>query len=181
MSELRVRWLTLMWGFSEALFFVLVPDIILTRQSLLNRKSSWSLLAMAVGGALVGASVAYLLLHNRAEFYVSLLENLPGISTAMITGTERELTESGFWGVIRGSFGGMPFKLYTHAAFQLNVPLWLFLLWSLPARGLRFALLMLISSIIGKRARSVDRATLSRIHVGIWLAFYVAYFSYFPR
>ena len=177
----KPHWIALAWGFSEATFFVVVPDVILTRQALLDRRISWMSWSMAVAGALAGSCAIYLTMHYGGAWYGDLLARLPGVSEGMIADAEQVLARDEFLGVLRGSFTGVPYKLYAHAAFREAIPLWLLLLWSVPARGLRFLLLMGVSSAIGRRARSQSPTRLSRIHLGVWLAFYVGYFLYYPR
>lgn len=177
----KPHWIALAWGFSEATFFVVVPDVILTRQALLERRISWASWAMAVTGALVGSCAIYLSMQLSGAWYGGVLEWLPGISENMIAGTRRVLEQDGFLGVLRGSFTGMPYKLYAHAAFLESTPLWLFLVWSIPARGIRFLLAMAVSSAVGNRLHALSEARISLVHLGIWLGFYVWYFSYFPR
>jgi membrane protein YqaA with SNARE-associated domain len=169
------------WGFAEATLFFLVPDILLTWIAVGSLRRSVVACCYTVVGALVGGCVMYVWSVKNAPGALSAVEGVPAISPAMIDGVRRSLAEDGLTAVLFGPVAGTPYKVYAVQAGALGLPLWKFLLVSVPARGLRFVGLSLaaaaISAAIGSR---LDPRWKRAIHLSAWAAFYTWYFAVTP-
>jgi hypothetical protein len=78
-------WLAAIWGFAEATFFFLVPDVILTWIALRHgwRQAGWASLA-ACSGALIGGGLMYHWGAVDAQQAYAFLDAIPAISQPIL-------------------------------------------------------------------------------------------------
>lgn len=179
-ASLRSRWLWLgfAWGFAEATFFFLVPDILITRIAIRgNLRAALLASACALIGALIGGTVLYYL--GQGETALPLLRasrSLPGINAEVVALTGQAIYDHGPKALLAGGLIGQPYKLFAlHAGVQ-HVPLGVFLLFSVAARFSRFTLSALIAWAIGRGLKHWSPTTLVRLHAFVWSGFYLFYF-----
>ncbi len=80
--------------------------------------------------------------------------------------------------MLRGSFGGVPYKLYAHAAGVEGAGMAGFFLASIVARMPRFALVALVSGMAGPRLRQwLGPRRIWLVFALAWTAFYAWYFA----
>ena len=106
-----------------------------------------------------------------------ILNRVPAVSPAMIEAVERSLRRYGVVAMFAGPVTGTPYKVYAMQSGAIGAALPLFLLISIPARILRFAGLVLLTSWISQRLG--DRLSDGRkrlLHLGVWVAFYIGFF-----
>jgi len=175
----RNAWLAGLWGFAEATFFFIVPDMFLTRLAVQNRlahalrNSLWSLV-----GALGGGWIVYSLSRaGAADPLTTLLTFIPGISTPLIAEAGESLARGGWFALVEGALRGTPYKLYALHAGAQSLPLIPFLLSSLVARLGRFVLTTIAAWMIGRLlAAHYPPSRLLKLHLAFWILFYAVYF-----
>jgi membrane protein YqaA with SNARE-associated domain len=169
------------WGFAEATLFFIVPDVLLTWLALQSQRLAWIATAAAAAGALVGGSLMYAWGAHDTDRAVATLDRVPAIGPDMIASVERSLRRHGAAAMFAGPISGTPYKLYAVQSGAIGVGLPKFLLISIPARVLRFAGLVLLTSFLSRALGGrIGTWGLRGMHVGVWAVFYVWYFATMP-
>lgn len=166
-----------LWGFAEATFFFLVPDVILSAIAIFDwRLALWACLA-ATGGALAGGTLMYRLGRRDAAATRDFLLRLPGIGPRMLQRVSEEVGARGLVALALGPLSGTPYKLYAVECGRRGLPLASFLLVSVPARTARFLLVALLAAGL---AHGVFPDWSPAAKLAAWLAawclFYAGYF-----
>lgn len=178
MKIARTSALAALWGLAEATVFFIVPDVLLTWIALQSYKRALTACVWALGGALLGGSILWFIGRNDPEPARALFASLPGIDRGMIENVTSQVENEGLVALFIGPFIGTPYKLYAVEAGNLGIGLAAFLLVSVPARLMRFALAALlvgaVSHVLQKR---FQLSVLRGVHVVAWIAFYTWYFN----
>lgn len=167
-----------LWGFAEATLFFIVPDVLLTflAQTSLRRALVASL--AAAGGALTGGAALYAFAAADPETARAVLLAVPGISPELVSRVTVLLRGDLFVGLVAGALSGAPYKLFVAEAATMGVSPVTFLIASLPARLLRFALAALASWLIfAKLLGELSLRTRRWLLAGFRLFFYKKYFT----
>lgn len=173
--------LALVWGFAEATLFFVVPDVLLTFMALENRRRALVACGAAVAGAVAGGYLMYSLGRANADAANALLDAVPAISPSMIARVQSGLASSGPLALFLGPLTGTPYKIYAAQSGALGLGLPEFLLISVPARGLRFALLVLGTFWASTGRLSAWSLRKKRLVLALlWVVFYAAYFAAHP-
>ncbi|MDJ0905103.1 MAG: hypothetical protein QNI96_03695 [Woeseiaceae bacterium] len=107
-----------------------------------------------------------------------MFAKIPAISPAMIDRVHEQILDLGPWAVFVGPLTGTPYKVYALEAAGAGFGLLPFLLISVPARLLRFVLVVLLTSAIARALRGrASMRTLQVLHLTAWTAFYAWYFT----
>lgn len=180
------RWIAAVWGFAEATFFFIVPDVFTSRVAL-THPPRVALLACvwAVGGALIGGHLLFVFAKtNPAEAaqLLAALDVIPGISPAMIAATGEDIRLHGSGAFFTSAFGGVPYKLCALQASSHGVGYTAFLIASAGSRLLRFAVvtgfaLLCRHWLLARFSRTVHLC----VHAATWSAFYGGYFYVMSR
>lgn len=170
--------IALSWGFAEATFFFLVPDIYLTWLALRRPRALIYALPLTLLGALLGGLLMYGLGTNHARFCFELLDWLPAVGPGLIEESARQLRSQGDSALLLGSVTGTPYKLYALWAGAQDMGMIRFALISIPARLMRWCVLIALSYALGRAIRRYagERVALAVLG-GAWLINYVIYFS----
>jgi len=176
------QFVAFVWGLGEATVFFLVPDVFLTLIAVRNLRPALKGTVFALSGALIGGAMMYALGHEAPKQMRSLLDNVPGISSRLITRVETEVRDDGLVAILLGPTKGIPYKLYAVDWGARRGDFFAFMLISIPARYARFFLLP-----IGARAAAhllkpwtKRRAAVEiTLHAAFWIAFYSYYFARF--
>lgn len=165
------------WGFAEATFFFIVPDLLLTASLLVFGLSfAFRSALSAVVGAVIGGAVMYFYGAGDIEAARGFLISVPLLGPDLLARVQDEL--AGFWPLhlLVGAITGAPYKIYAVEAGAAAVPLWQFLLVSVAARFSRFALIILI---VAGGLRLLRRFGFSRLApyflAGYWASIYLVY------
>ena len=170
-----------LWGLAEATLFFIVPDVLLSALALRDRTLALRLCLWSLGGALTGGLVMYLWGRHDAEQASDVLGKVPAISEAMLARVSADLEQLGSLATFLGPLTGTPYKIYAALSHQADVSLAAFLLISVPARLIRFALVAAITSwIAGTLLRGWSHRARLCLLLALWTAFYVAYFLVTP-
>ncbi|MEM7431738.1 MAG: hypothetical protein AAF351_07340 [Pseudomonadota bacterium] len=168
------------WGFAEATLFFLVPDIWLSRLALQNYKTGLVACLWALVGALIGGSVMWLWGATQIDHARSAVELVPAINAELIDTTRAELETNGIVALFVGPLLGIPYKIFAMEAAALGLSFVLFFVVSVPARLIRFVIVVSMAAAAAQIFRHrASLRTLQWIHAGIWIAFYTAYFAFF--
>lgn len=172
--------IALMWGFAEATLFFIVPDVWIGLLALFDwraglRAAGWAVVGALMGGALMYGAGAYL----EAERSARLLDAVPAISPPMIEQVETAMRDEGPRSVLWGPLSGTPYKIYARTAGEQSQPLLGFLLWTVPARGARFVLIVVVSALGAAVVRRMTSSVgwLIGLYLFAWVVFYALYFS----
>lgn len=170
------------WGFAEATFFFVVPDVWTSRVGLRRPKRALGTTVSALGGAMAGGAVTYWWGRKvAANTSRKALAKIPAVTDAMISGVEQEIAESGPASLLRGPTRGVPYKLYARAAGLQRTPLTAFLAWSVPGRMIRFlAVTAAVSGIAALGRRWFPGMSERRISTVFWLCWAAFYAVFIP-
>lgn len=177
MSHRRHYWIAFAWGLAEATFFFLVPDVFLSWLALDRAKPALAACGFALAGALLGGSFMLAWGHADPDTVRSALDRVPAIGPSMIAEVGEELAEHGSAALYIGPTQGVPYKIYAVEWGARGGSPVVFLLQSIPARGLRFAFAVMVAFFIQRFA--MKKSTLARkrtVHAVIWASFYAWYF-----
>lgn len=167
-----------LWGFGEATLFFIVPDVFLTVVALRDRHAA----LLACGAAVIGALAGGLLLYRwgRADpsGATSALLAVPAIGPGMIQDVRSGLASNGLVALFLGPLKGTPYKIYAVVSGESGLSLPLFLLVSIPARGVRFIGMTLAASWVSHGPLSSWPLRRKRaLAIGAWTVFYAVYFA----
>jgi membrane protein YqaA with SNARE-associated domain len=167
-----------LWGWSEATWFFIVPDVLLTLLALRSLRTALVACVWATVGAIVGGAMTYDYANLHPASSREILVMIPGISDRMIGEVGVQLERHGAAAVFAGPLRGIPYKIYAVQAAWQHRPLAEFLFASIPARAARFLLTTALASAVAALLRDrVRERTLLHIHLLAWTAFYTAYFA----
>ena len=177
-SARRLKAVAGFWGAAEATLFFIVPDVLLSWIALRDLRRALLACLWALLGALLGGSLIWVVGSIDPEPTRDVFAKIPAISPAMIDRVHEQILDLGPWAVFVGPLTGTPYKIYALEAASAGFGVLAFLLISVPARLLRFVLVVLLTSAIamGLRRRMSIR-TLQVLHLTAWAAFYAWYFT----
>ena len=144
----KASWFLSFISFVESSFFPIPPDIILIPMILANRIKAWWYAFICTLSSVVGGVFGYCI---GAFFYSTLgvliiqyysLEN-------QFSNFETLYNEYGAWIVLGAGFTPFPFKFITIASGVFHLNIFLFIIVSLIARGLRFYIVATLLRLFG--------------------------------
>src|SRR5437667_2766621 len=100
------------WGFAEATFFFLVPDVALMFIALRGFGAGLRASAAALAGALLGGSLMYICGREVPSAAEAFLSHVPGIHTALLATVRETLALNGAAALSLGPLRGIPYKIY---------------------------------------------------------------------
>ena len=167
-----------LWGFAEATLFFVVPDVFLTLVALRDRRAGLLACGAATAGAVVGGLLMYLWGRTDAGEASAALLAVPGIGRGMIQGVRSSLDSTGLLALFLGPLSGTPYKIYAVMSGDMGLGLAMFLVVSVPARGVRFIILTLATSWVSRRPLAAWTLGRKRIAaIALWIVFYALYFA----
>src|SRR5437763_16173348 len=170
------------WGLAEAIFFFIVPDVLLTLIATRSLRSAMKATMAALAGALVGGALMVVFAHASPDAARAFLLHIPGINAHLLERVAGQVDERGLLAVLIGPLKGIPYKIYAVEWGRRGGDMFAFLLISMPARWIRFALSALLSSGIARLIKPLTghRAGIEfLILAAVWVVFYAFYFSRF--
>ena len=148
-SKKNAKWFLAFISFIESSFFPIPPDIILIPMIIAKRSKAFIYAAIctlsSVFGGLFGYIIGFTLFNTIGVFLVDLY----GMNEHILN-LKEYYKNYGVWFVLVAGFTPLPFKVITIASglFQLN--LFIFIICSLFARGLRFYLIAILLYLYGE-------------------------------
>jgi membrane protein YqaA with SNARE-associated domain len=170
------------WGLAEAIFFFIVPDVLLTLIATRSLRSAMKATIAALAGALVGGVLVVVFAHASPDAARAYLLHIPGINAHLLERVAGQVDERGLLAVLIGPLKGIPYKIYAVEWGTRGGALFSFLLISIPARWLRFALAAVVTRVIVRLIEPLThhRASIEWLLLAvIWTAFYTFYFARF--
>ena len=170
---------SLLWGFAEATFFFIVPDVLFTRTTLLSVKRGWQQLFAAVIGATIAGALMYLWASGFPSQARSAVAAVPFLGEKIITPAEQRWNDRGTPSLFSNPLSGVPYKVHAVLA-PSHISLPMFLLLSVPLRAERMLLSMIVFvplAIWVRKDESRRTKTVMRIHLAFWLLVYAVYWS----
>jgi membrane protein YqaA with SNARE-associated domain len=167
---------------AEAVVFFIIPDVLITRAALRSLRSGLLTAAFATAGALLGGMISYAWGAADLNGARHVLDALPAISVEMLDHAQNALANDGMLAAFMGSFSGVPYKVFAVQAASAGIPLSVFVLASIPVRGIRFVLLTMMTRALARYAVptwSVKR--LQRAWAVIWIVNYAIYWTVMPN
>lgn len=171
--------LIFIWGFSEAVCFFIIPDVILTFYALCNKKFKYVVYAnaAAVSGAMIGGITVFVWSSISPEHAENFMLGIPAVHEYMIEHVHQTLENSIFTALITGPLFGVPYKLFASAAPEYTGML-IFLLFTIPARLLRFLLVSSIAYLLSHYIfKNLSFWLKTVIWLIVWIIVYIIYFS----
>jgi len=165
----RASLLALTWGFAEATFFFIVPDVLLTYLALKEPRTALRASLAALAGALAGGAAMYAWGSQSPDTARVFLIHVPAIHESTLARVDLQLEARGLPALFLGPLGGIPYKIYAVEWGQRHGAMAGFLLTSVPARYLRFLAAVVVASLLRRFVRAWLWAT-------AWVIFYVFYF-----
>ncbi|WP_438483559.1 YqaA family protein [Oleiharenicola lentus] len=177
--ERRGLWLAAVWGFAEATFFFVVPDVLTSRLVLKRARVGFLACLASLVGALLGGIVLFYVGSQsglRADA-LTAIDYVPGVSPAIIAKAQAGLAEHGLVALFVGVLSGIPYKLYALQTPLVGLAFGDFLIASAVARLSRFVLVTGLSWLTGATVfHNLSAQAKLRIHAGAWAVFYAVYF-----
>lgn len=133
----RALWVLAAISFIEASVFPIPPDVLMIPMILAAPRRAWLIASVALVSSVAGGLLGYLI---GAQFYEQIgrpiLETM-GKADAMAEFNTR-FNDFGFWPVLIAGVTPFPFKVITIMSGWTGLPLGVFIVTSIIARGLRF-------------------------------------------
>jgi membrane protein YqaA with SNARE-associated domain len=155
-------------AFAESSFFPVPPDVMLIPMSLARPQRAWLYAAVCTVASVVGGILGYAI---GALLYDSLghwLINFYGLA-GKVEGFREAYAHWGALIIIGKGLTPIPYKLVTIASGFAGYNIWLFVLCSIVARGLRFFIAALLLNRYGEWIRvRIER------HLALWVVLGIA-------
>jgi membrane protein YqaA with SNARE-associated domain len=166
----------LTWGFAEATFFFIVPDVFIAYRGLRGYKPALIACLYALIGALLGGSILFLWsLHSQASLH--FVQHVPGVTAPMLQSANMDYAHHGVSALLIAPTRGIPYKLYTVVAPRYHIAFLAFLLFSVIARLARFVAVALVTATLSTALKNrINYKYRLAILVTFWLIFYGLYF-----
>ena len=156
-------WLMGAVSFAESSFFPIPPDVMLIPMSLARPSKAWWYALVctvtSVAGGVVGYLIGALLYDSVGQWVI----NLYGYGDK-VEAFRASYAEYGAWIILLKGLTPIPYKLVTITSGFANYNLFLFIVFSIIARGGRF----FVVAIVLNRYGEVIRQTIER-HLGLWV------------
>lgn len=166
------------WGFMDATFFFILPDVLLTILALKDPRTAYRAAFATMFGALLGGVIMYVWGMYDLVTLRHLLDYVPAVSSGGMEAVAQHLEAQGPLALFLGSFSGTFYKLYAAQAHSVGVDVLTFFLISIPARLLRFYVCIWGTHQVARLFMgNWTEQRQWRWLVGGWFLFYVFYFS----
>ena len=179
------RWIvaSAVWGLAEATVFFVVSDVILSAATVRCgfRAGAAAAVTAAVAAAMGGLLVYLVTVRGWLDLF-AFYDRLPAVSAEMIAHARAALAiEDWPVAMLVGSFSGVPYKLYAASAGASGAPLIPFLLWSIPIRLTRFALIVGLAALLRPVFLTWLGPRLALLPVALmWIGFYAVFWMRMP-
>jgi membrane protein YqaA with SNARE-associated domain len=150
-------------SFAESSFFPIPPDAMIIPMVLAQPQKAWRIATVAmvssVIGGLFGYAIGYYLFETVGQWLIDFYGLQEGVATF-----RTQFNEFGFWIILVKGLTPIPYKIVTITSGFAGYDIWLFMLFSVIARGGRFFVLAFLLHRYGDRARTIIEERL-----GFWV------------
>lgn len=127
------NWLIFTWAAGEAVVWYVIPEFLLLLVVFMRIRRKRQMLIYDIGGTLLGTVIA--LLWRLPQTAIS---QLPYIQPGMVEQTTIWYQQHGILALANQPFSGVPYKVFTHLAWNLQFSLLLFLVVAVVVRVIRY-------------------------------------------
>lgn len=173
----KASFISFIWGFSEATFFFIVPDVWLSFCSIKSWKTGLKQIVLVLVGALIGGSCMYFLGSAIQGKILVLLDYVPMVNRELIHYAINEIFTYEYKALFYGPIQGIPYKIYASASGLFSLNYWTFLLVSVPVRSFRFIVSVVLSNFISSVV--LRKWSLQKKRIVLILAWVIIYCFYF--
>src|SRR5690349_1090320 len=106
------NFIALLWGFSEATIFFIVPDVWISIVALSSLQDGLHACLYALAGAILGGIIMYRWGRLDIKAVNDFMVKIPAIRTKDIQEVEASLQKSGVFAILLGPLLGIPYKIY---------------------------------------------------------------------
>ena len=164
------------WGLAEATLFFIVPDVALSVISLKGVDVGLVACLYALAGALTGGTIMFYWGRAEIEKVTHILSTIPAIRPKDMEKVRSDLRIKGIKAILFGPIFGIPYKIYAVYAHSIT-DIYRFLLISVPARIVRFVLMIFVTPyIIDRFWPNASYMLQVQIVLILWMFFYTIYF-----
>jgi membrane protein YqaA with SNARE-associated domain len=157
-------WILTAVSFAESSFFPVPPDIMLIPMSLAKPRRAWLYAtvctAASVAGGVLGYGIGALLYDSVGQWLMGLY----GYGDK-VEAFRASYAQYGAWIILLKGLTPIPYKIVTITSGFAGYDLWLFILFSIIARGGRF----FVAAVLMNRFGDVIRAEIEK-RLGFWVA-----------
>jgi membrane protein YqaA with SNARE-associated domain len=157
-------WILTAVSFAESSFFPIPPDVMLIPMSLARPRRAWLYAAVctaaSVAGGVLGYSIGALLYDSIGQWLIGLY----GYGDK-VEAFRSSYAQYGAWIILLKGLTPIPYKIVTITSGFAGYDLWLFILFSIIARGGRF----FVAAVLMNRFGDVIRAEIEK-RLGFWVA-----------
>jgi membrane protein YqaA with SNARE-associated domain len=148
----KAPWLLYGLSFIEAIFFPVMPELMLAPMCLAQPKRGWRFAAISLLGSLMGMFIGYAIGHYAIEMAMPLIEKMG--YAAQFESIKQQAAANGFLLLVIAGFTPIPFKIFTLASGAVGMPLLPFFFGALIGRGKRVFLVAGAIRLGGEKAEA---------------------------
>ena len=145
-------WILSVVSFAESSFFPIPPDILLIPMIIAKRVKAWMYAFICTFSSVLGGVVGYAIGYFFYSSIGVLIIDAYNLSSSFNT-FESYYNEYGILIVLGAGFTPFPFKVITIASGVFNLNIFLFIITTIIARGLRFYLLAGLLFVFGQKVK----------------------------
>ncbi len=132
-SSKQANWLVFIWAAGEALIWFVIPEFLLLMVIFMRVHKKRVMLLFDLAGTVAGTIVAYIIRMPQ-----DAIANLPYIQEKMVDQTIVWYNDMGILGLVNQPFSGVPYKVFTHLAWQYEYSVVLFIIVAVTVRMIRY-------------------------------------------
>ena len=151
----NATWLLFLLSFVEAIFFPVMPELMLAPMCLAQPKRGFRFASVSLLGSLLGMFIGYALGYYAIEMMMPLIAQF-GYAD-QFDSIKQQAAENGFWLLLIAGFTPIPFKIFTLASGAVGMPLAPFFFGALIGRGKRVYLVAGAIRLGGEKAEAALR------------------------
>lgn len=148
-------WLLTLLSFAEAIFFPVMPELMLAPMCLAQPKRGFWFATLSLAGSLVGMFVGYAIGYYAIEMAMPFIAKM-GYAD-QFESIKQQAAANGFWLLLIAGFTPIPFKIFTLASGAVGMPLAPFFFGALIGRGKRVYLVAGAIRLGGEKAEAALR------------------------
>lgn len=148
-------WLLFGLSFAEAVFFPVMPELMLAPMCLAQPKRGFWFAALSLLGSVLGMFVGYAIGYYAIEWAMPFIEKMG--YAAQFDSIKQQAAANGFWLLLIAGFTPIPFKIFTLASGAVGMPLLPFFAGAVIGRGKRVFLVAGAIRLGGEKAEAALR------------------------
>lgn len=170
-------WIGLAWGFAEATFFFIVPDLVITLAVLSSFKLAARHLGAVLAGSIAGGILMYWAALAHPDMMPQAVMGVPFVNQAMFETVRTDFSSHGVWALCLGPLSGIPYKVYAVVA-PAYAGLISFALVSVPARIERLVASLALFALVGWLSRKFWPGR-ARVTFGVYIVYWLVVYGYY--